>query len=381
MNNRNKSPLIFMIAGEKSADNHGASIIKEIKKKNNKINFIGIGGKKMITEGLQSIENINKLSVMGFIEVIKHLFFFKKLTKKILHVINQHKPNQIILIDYPGFNLHLAKQIKSNHNIPITYYISPQIWAWKEGRLKTIKKHIDQMLVIFPFEKDWYEQRGFPVKYVGHPIFDDWEPTSKTELCKLLQLNETLPIITLYPGSRIQEINRHLPLFLEVANQINAYDNKIQFILGLAENLNIKKYNCPSWLKIEKRFPQKALECGDLAIVASGTSTVEAAIFGTPMLIVYKMNLLSWWLTKIFVNVNYAGMVNIIANKEIMPEYLQNDAKANSIKNNIIKIINNDNLLNKMKKELLQITEKIKCENASKRAASHIMELLEKNEF
>ena len=132
MNNRNKSPLIFMIAGEKSADNHGASIIKEIKKKNNKINFIGIGGKKMITEGLQSIENINKLSVMGFIEVIKHLFFFKKLTKKILHVINQHKPNQIILIDYPGFNLHLAKQIKSNHNIPITYYISPQIWAWNE---------------------------------------------------------------------------------------------------------------------------------------------------------------------------------------------------------------------------------------------------------
>ena len=164
-------------------------------------------------------------------------------------------------------------------------------------------------------------------------------------------------------------------------NKINEYDNKIQFILGLAENLNIKKYNCPSWLKIEKRFPQKALECGDLAIVASGTSTVEAAIFGTPMLIVYKMNLLSWWLTKIFVNVNYAGMVNIIANKEIMPEYLQNDAKANSIKNNIIKIINNDNLLNQMKKELLQITEKIKCENASKRAASHIMKLLEKNEF
>ena len=187
--NKNKSNIFFIIAGEKSADNHGAILIEEIKKINKNIQFIGIGGNKMISAGLNSIEDINKLSIMGFVEVIKHIFFFKRLIKKVIKQINLYKPQQIILIDYPGFNLHLAKKIKSLHNIPITYYISPQIWAWKEKRLKIIKKNIDQMLVIFPFEKDWYEKRGMKVKFVGHPIFDEWKPTSKIKLCQLLNLN------------------------------------------------------------------------------------------------------------------------------------------------------------------------------------------------
>ena len=367
-----------MIAGEQSADNHGSAIINEIKKMNENIKFIGIGGKKMIASGLHSIENINRLSVMGFVEVLKHLFFFKKLTKKVLHVINQHKPDQIILIDYPGFNLHLAKKIKKIHNIPITYYIGPQIWAWKENRLEIIKKNIDQMLVIFPFEKDWYEQRGFSVKFVGHPIFDEWYPTSRAELCQLLHLKEEKPIITLYPGSRIQEINRHLPLFIDVAKKVKKYNNKIQFIMGLAKNINLNEFNMPDWIKIEEKNPQKALECGDLALTASGTSTIEAAVFGTPMIIVYKMSFLSWLLSKVLVKVDFAGMVNIIANKEIMPEYLQNNANVNSITKNIINIMDNKNELIDMELKLSQISEKLKSNNASKKAADHIMALLKK---
>ncbi len=367
-----------MIAGEQSADNHGAVIIDEIKKINKNIQFIGIGGEKMIASGLCSIENINRLSVMGFVEVLKHLFFFKKLIKKVLHIINEYKPDQIILIDYPGFNLHLAKKIKKKHNIFITYYISPQIWAWKENRLEIIKKYIDQMLVIFPFEKDWYEKRGFLVKFVGHPIFDEWHPTGKKKLCQLLELNEEEPIITLYPGSRIQEINRHLPLFIEVAREVKKHNHKIQFILGLAKKINLDKFNIPNWIKIENKIPQRALECGDLALTASGTSTIEAAVFGTPMLIVYKMSVLSWYLSKLFVKVKFAGMVNIIANKEIMPEFLQNDANINSITKNLINILNNKKKLENMKLELLQVSEKLKSNNASKKAANHIMALLKR---
>lgn len=367
-----------MIAGEQSADNHGAVIIDEIKKINKNIQFIGIGGEKMIASGLYSIENINRLSVMGFVEVLKHLFFFKKLIKKVLHIINEYKPDQIILIDYPGFNLHLAKKIKKKHNISITYYISPQIWAWKENRLEIIKKYIDQMLVIFPFEKDWYEKRGFLVKFVGHPIFDEWHPIGKKKLCQLLELNENEPIITLYPGSRIQEINRHLPLFIEVAREVKKHNHKIQFILGLAKKINLDKFNIPNWIKIENKIPQRALECGDLALTASGTSTIEAAVFGTPMLIVYKMSVLSWYLSKLFVKVKFAGMVNIMANKEIMPEFLQNDANVNSITKNLINILNNNKKLENMKLELLQVSEKLKSNNASKKAANHIMTLLKR---
>ena len=163
--------------------------------------------------------------------------------------------------------------------------------------------------------------------------------------------------------------------------KIKNYNNKIQFIIGLANNINLKKFDIPSWIKIENKYPQKALECGDLALIASGTSTIESAVFGTPMLIVYKMNYLSWILAKMFVKVNFAGMVNIIAKKEIMPEFLQNHANKNSIAKKIINIFNTDNKLQEMKSELLYIKEKLKSDNPSKQAANHIISLLNKKKF
>ena len=199
-------PIYFIIAGEQSADNHGASLMMAMLAQNPEIEFVGIGGKKMIKAGLNSLENIDKMAVMGFVEVIKHLRFFRNVTMKVLEEIDNCQPKQIILIDYPGFNLRMAKKIKENFDIPITYYISPQLWAWKENRITNIRKYIDQMLVIFPFEEEWYREREVKAKFVGHPIFDEWTPSSKEELCKLLNLNVDNRIITLYPGSRLQEV-------------------------------------------------------------------------------------------------------------------------------------------------------------------------------
>ena len=201
-------PTYFIIAGEQSADNHGAALMMAIRAQNHDIEFRGIGGKKMIKAGLNSLENIDKMAVMGFVEVIKHLRFFRNVTMKVLEEIDNCQPRQIILIDYPGFNLRMAKKIKEKFDIPITYYISPQLWAWKENRVKIIRKYIDQMLVIFPFEEEWYREREVKAKFVGHPIFDEWTPSSKEELCKLLNLNVDNRIITLYPGSRLQEIKK-----------------------------------------------------------------------------------------------------------------------------------------------------------------------------
>ena len=373
MTNKNKSKTFFIIAGEESADNHGAALINAIHALNPEINFIGIGGEKMIKAGLKSMEDIKKLAIMGFIEVLKHLLFFNNLTKRILEEIMKINPDQIILIDYPGFNLRLIKKIKKNHNIPITYYISPQIWAWKENRIEIIRKYVDQMLVIFPFEKPWYEKRKISVEFVGHPIFDEWTPTNKIDLCKLLKVNFNTPIITLYPGSRSQELNHHLTLFIDVAKKIRKKNEDVQFILGLAKNLNLKNFVIPDWIIIENENPQKALECANLALVASGTATLEAAVFGTPMIIVYKMHLLSWWISKLFIKVNYAGMVNIIANRKIMPEYLQSKAVAQTIASEANNIISNKNKLKEMQLELLKIKEKLKTKGASQKAANYIL--------
>ena len=337
--------------------------------------FTGIGGKKMVEAGLKSLEDIDKLAVMGFVEVIKHLSFFRKLTNRVLEEIKSAQPIQIILIDYPGFNLRLAKIIKRRFNIPITYYISPQLWAWKEGRIEIIRRCVEQMLVIFPFEENWYKERGIRAKFVGHPIFDEWTPTPKYDLCKLLRLNPDEPILTLFPGSRKQELSRHLPLFIKVAQKLRDKNHKIQFILGLAPELNLENFSIPDWIQIEKNHPKKALECADGSLVASGSATLEAAVFGTPMIIIYKMAVLSWWLSKLLVKSDYAGMVNIIAEKKIMPEYIQNQANAISITNEVFEMISNSKKQERMQSELLRVRQKLQGDGASKRAAKHILSL------
>ena len=350
--------------------------MQSIQALNHHVEFTGIGGKKMVRAGLKSLEDIDKLAVMGFVEVIKHLSFFRKLTNKVLEEIKSVQPVQIILIDYPGFNLRLAKKIKRRFNIPITYYISPQLWAWKENRIEIIRRCVEQMLVIFPFEESWYKERGVRAKFVGHPIFDEWTPTPKYDLCKLLRLNLDDPILTLFPGSRKQEISRHLPLFIKVAQKLRDKNPKIQFILGLAHELDLEHFSIPDWIQIEKDHPKKALECANGALVASGSATLEAAVFGTPMIIIYKMAVLSWWLSKLLVKADYAGMVNIIAEKKIMPEYIQNQATVLSITNEAFQMISSSKKQEKMQSELLLVRQKLQGDGASKRAAKHILSLI-----
>ena len=339
------------------------------------IEFRGIGGKKMIDAGLKPMEKIEKLAVMGFVEIIRHLGFFRDLSKRVLAEIDKCQPVQIILIDYPGFNLRLAKNIKKKLNISITYYISPQLWAWKESRIKIIRKYIDQMLVIFPFEEEWYRERRVEAKFVGHPIFDEWTASPKEELCELLNLNPEKPIITLYPGSRLQEVKCHLPILVQAAAKLRKDDESLQFVLGAAQQIDLTNWIIPDWIHIETQHPQKALECADLALVASGTSTLEAAVFGTPMIIIYKMAILSWWLSKLLVKVPYAGMVNIIAGRKIMPELLQKNVNPERVYIEASDLLSNPEKLKDMRAELRLVQDSLKGNGASEKAASFILEL------
>ncbi|MBC8256469.1 MAG: lipid-A-disaccharide synthase [Candidatus Marinimicrobia bacterium] len=362
----------FIIAGEQSADNHGASLMKAMLVQNPEIEFNGIGGKEMIEAGLYSIEDIDKMAVMGFVEVIRHLGFFRNLSKRVLAEIDKCQPKQIILIDYPGFNLRLAKKIKEQFDIPITYYVSPQLWAWKENRIKIIRKYIDLLLVIFPFEEEWYRVRGVEAKFVGHPTFDDWTPTSKEELCKSLNLNADKQKIILYPGSRLQEVKKHLPILVQAAAKLRNDDSSLQFILGASQQINWSQWSLPNWIQIESDNPQKALECADLALVASGTATLEAAVFGTPMIIIYKMATISWWLSKLLVKVPYAGMVNIIAGKKIIPELLQENATSEKLFYTALSILKNPPKMEKMMADLKEVQVTLEGVGASKKAATQI---------
>jgi len=363
---------IFILAGEPSGDEYGAKLMKELTTNNPKNTFYGIGGSLMSEQGLNSMVPFQKMSVMGFVEVIKSLFFFISVEKKILAFLKRNKPDKIILIDYPGFNLRLCKKIKAHINTQIIYYISPQIWAWKEKRITTIKKFVDEMIVIFEFEKKWYKSKQLNVNYVGHPFLDIWQPNQNLDSLILnYKIDLDKPILTLFPGSRQQEIDKHLHLFVQAALKIKKAIPNLQILLGLHSGVQLKQ-------KIDQRItiindePLKALEIATAAIVSSGTATLQAAIMNTPAVVVYKMNLISWWLTKKLVHVHFASMANIIAKKLVFPELLQNDATINNISNHIIKIINEPAYRKKLLEEIKLIQEKVGKPGASKRAAQYI---------
>ena len=317
-----KMKKYFIIAGEPSGDLHGSKLIKAIKNLHPNSSFMGHGGNKMKNEGMRIIEHIDDLSIMGFTEVLRHLPRLIKIMDATLNAISQSNPDRIILIDYPGFNLRLAKKL-SSFDIPITYFILPQVWAWKEKRVKKMKKLIDQTISIFPFEKDWFASRGLNVEYFGHPFMDieHMDETTKS-FYKRHSLDLNSPILTLLPGSRQQEIDRHWPIFLETVNLLREQYLNLQVVVGKASNIDLD--NCPSDFKIE-RDAKKAMLVGTVGLVSSGTATLECAIEGLPIVVCYKLFPLSWFITKTLVKVKHSSIINIIMDKQVVPELLQDD--------------------------------------------------------
>ncbi len=312
---------IFIIAGEESGDIHGAKLVQEIKKLNPEIKFVGHGGDKMSAAGVDIIEHVSSLSFVGLTEVLRHLPYIRKvMNNTVLQIINV-QPVRIILIDYPGFNLRLAKKIQKL-KIPITYFILPQVWAWKEKRAYKIKKFTDQALSIVPFEKDWFNKRGIAIAFVGHPFVDIEKPkVSKKDFFLKHSLLSDMPLLTLLPGSRQQEIDRHWPILLKVVNKLHCIFPNLQFILGKAPNVIIS--DIPKFVNIEENNVRLAMNYGDAGFIASGTVTLEAAVLGLPAVICYKTSDITYWIGKRLAKVKYLSLINLIAKRQIVPELLQ----------------------------------------------------------
>ncbi|MFH1231217.1 MAG: lipid-A-disaccharide synthase [Planctomycetota bacterium] len=384
---------ILIVAGETSGDLHGSNLVLAIKSlpvgADGPPHFFGLGGVRMQNAGVELLEPLTHHAGTGLDPLI-NIAHFARIFRKLVSALRTRKPDLVILIDFPDFNLRFARRVKE-YNILVVYYISPQIWAWRKGRIKTIKRYVDKMLVIFEFEKGIYQKANVPVEFVGHPLLDALQKNREGEMLnsvhnhkeqsrKLLGFNKDDLIIGILPGSRPSGFKRHFPLMQKAALIISNKRKDIKYILAAAPDITPQLVNKMIHLESVPITPfynknYEVISASDILITVSGTVTIEAALFRTPMVVIYKVSFLTELIFAPLIKTPYYSMVNIIAQKKIVPELMQRDASPSRIAENVISLIQ-DNKLSKMRDDLGEIRQKLGSPGASKRAAQIIYKML-----
>ncbi len=371
---RMKNKTVMIIAGEASGDMHGANLVREMLKINPALNFYGIGGSKLREEGVELLANASDMAVVGLTEVVSKLGDILKIMKMMKRSLDDRKPDLVILIDYPDFNLSIARAAKKK-GIKVFYYISPQVWAWRKGRIGQIKKTVSKMAVILPFEVETYGREGFKVDYVGHPLLDMVKLNySKQESKNKFNLAEDKVTVGILPGSRLSEVRKLMPELLRAAEILKREIPDIQFVLPLADTLEetsvteiINGFGVK--VKVISGHTYDVISCADLALVASGTATLETGLLGVPMIIVYKISRLSYLIGRWIVDVKNIGLVNIVAGKTVVPELIQSGASGENIAREALSILANGERKQEIIKELTAIRAKLGEPGAAIRAA------------
>jgi len=370
---------ILIICGEPSGELHAATLASAIKEISPEIRILGVGSLLLAQAGVEIIYDTKGLSVMGVFDVIKKLPKFFALKKLILKKLKEAEFEAVIFVDFSGFNLRLAKAI--NKSIATIYYVSPQVWASRTGRIATIKKYIDRMIVLFEFEKDFYKKFGVNADFVGHALLDIARPSMrKDELLDKLNFSGEKTTIALLPGSRKQEISKILPIMLKAAQIINKGINA-QFVIAKPKQADWRTYDrITDKFNLAIKFVEgnvyDALNIADFALVCSGTATLEAAIMQKPFLIIYKMGLLNYLLYRPQVKIPYIGIVNIVAGRKIIPEFIQFNATPKKIAQKALEILNNRVELERMRSNLAIIKSSLGQPGAAHRAARIIVDFL-----
>ncbi len=368
----------YIIAGEASGDLHGSNLMKELKKKDTEAEFRIWGGDLMQQEGGEMVKHYRDLAFMGFVEVIFNLRTILKNIEICKKDIKNYQPDCVILIDYPGFNLRIAEFVKSL-NIKVFYYISPQIWAWKQNRVHKIKKVVDKMFVILPFEKDFYKKFDYDVDFVGHPLIDAIENDKKDQpnFKDFVNENKLLdqPIIALLPGSRKQEISTMLPIMLSVVEHFKEY----QFVIAAAPSQELDfyaKYIKKSNVSVIFGKTYDLLQQSEAALVTSGTATLETALFKVPEVVCYKGSAISYTIAKQLIKVKYISLVNLIMDKEVVKELIQAELNTKLLKEELRLILKGGEKRDKLQNEYNHLIEQLGGGGASKKTAQLIIENL-----
>jgi lipid-A-disaccharide synthase len=367
-------PRIFLVAGESSGDTHGANLVRALHELDPAVACEGLGGQRMARAGMTLHHDLAATAIMGFAEVVKSLGYIRRLFHDTVARLRANPPDCLVLIDYPGFNIRLAVQARAL-GIPVVYYISPQVWAWKKGRLRTIARTVDRMLVILPFEEAFYREAGVPATYVGHPLLDHL-PAVPIEG----RYRDGLTVGIL-PGSRGQEIARILPVLLATARGIQEQHPEARFVAPCVDDvraaqIDAARGNFP--LTIDVGGMYEVLDGARFCMVASGTATVETCLFGVPMVICYRIAPLSYLLARLLVRIDHIGMVNILAGRRIVPEFVQHEATAERILPHALALLGDTPERARMLAGLASVRESLGGPGASRRAAEAVLEVARK---
>jgi lipid-A-disaccharide synthase len=371
-------PRILIVTGEASGDLHGAHLAKAITAQDPTATVVGIGGAAMRAAGVTLIPGVPQLDVMGLIgfSAVRAL---TGRVRAVRHVLKKEAWDVVVLIDNPGLNFHFARVAKQTGH-RVLYYIAPQVWAWRPGRMKWMQRRIDHVVVILPFEAALYERAGVRCTFVGHPLLDAVaQHYDKTALRRRYHLDESAPVLGLLPGSRVAEVTMLLPVLLETAGRAAAEDPKTQFLLAQASSIDDNLLhrilqNSPVPVQIVKDQASEVMAASDLLLVASGTATLQAAVIGTPMILVYKTTVPTYWLARWLIRVKWIGLVNLVAGRTVVPELIQGEATPERLLQEIRRLLRDRAAYNHMREELRLVRQALGEPGASRRAAQVVLQ-------
>ena len=377
---------IMIIAGEASGEMHGAAVVAALKARSPGIDIFGVGGDRMKRAGCALVYHIERFSVMGLTEVVRHLPFIRRALRRLDGLLESRRPDLVILIDYPDFNLRLARKAR-RRVIPVLYYISPQVWAWRPRRIHAIVRNVDCMAVVFPFEVEMYEKAGGKVVFVGHPLLEVLESRqTRTEFCEAAGLDPDRPIIGMLPGSRTLEVERMLPAMVGTLRNVQQDLPGVQGVVGLAPTVsgtdlaaslagNAALEDDVMKMPVVKNRTYEVMKHADLLLVTSGTATLESACFGTPLLVLYRMSRLSWWIARRLVRIPDIGLVNVVAGRRIAPEFLQEAVDPETLSPVVLDLLKDPAKREAMANELREVRSRLGTPGASSRVAGLALDM------
>lgn len=370
------APTIFISAGEESGDLHGASLARALRERFPGCRLLGLGGSRMQAEGVELLAGLQELAVMGFVEVLRHLPFFIALRKRVFAALEAEGVDLVIPIDYPGFNLRLARHAHGR-GLAVLYYISPQVWAWHKKRVRDMARDTDEVAVVLPFEEAFLRGHGVDAHFVGHPLLDVPPPASTAEAWAASHgLDPARPILALFPGSRRQEVGRHLALFSETAARVRQSRPDVQPVIGVPPAIDRSIYADAAWPLVPSK--DGLLHHATAALVKSGTTTLEAALAGTPFAVVYRMNPLSYAMARRLVKVPHIALANLIAENRVAPEFVQEAATPETLSAALLPLLDANSLARRrMVDGLSAIRGRLGGPGAAQRVAERAAALLE----
>lgn len=370
-------PHFLIVAGEASGDLHGAELVQSLLDIYPQARFTGMGGTRMRDAGVNTLFGIERMGAVGLVEVFSEFGHYYNVYRALMEEIASRKYTAVILIDSPTLNLRLAKQGR-RHDCPVYYFISPQVWAWRKGRIKDIRKWVHKMFVILPFEEEMYREAGVDAEFLGHPFIDMVHPTrSREESLEKFSLNPDVKTVGLLPGSRMNEVTSLLDEMLQAAEKIKKELGSCQFLLPVAETIDTdlirqKLGSNPLDIKIVTGETYNVMNTCDTLIIASGSATLEAGILGCPMVIIYKLNPLTYRIALMLIKTPYYGLVNIVAGEGVVPELIQHEANAENIATEALKILKNPQHSQKIRERLLLVRENLGSPGVMKAVAKSL---------